>query len=258
MLFTDPVFLTKFLPLVLLGFYATLFTRSRWQSQILLIGASLVFYSWFKSEYLILLVGSMLANYGLAKPILAAPGTPRSKRILVVGIVANLLLLGVYKYLGFLTVNFNALFDLGLPDPKLLLPLAISFFTFQQISYLRDSHAGKMDSASHTPLDYALFVTFFPQLIAGPIVHHAEMMPQFRKSITPIARAIMFCEGLCLFALGLFKKLAIADSIAPYSNLVFTSVGVNTSITLRQWFLADDGTAPTGTLLFGVRSMASI
>jgi len=140
MLFTDPVFLTKFLPLVLLGFFATLFSKTRWHSQILLIGASLVFYSWFKSEYLILLVGSMGVNYVLAKYILAQPGTSKSKRILVIGIVVNLLLLGVYKYLGFLTVNFNALFDLGLPDPKLLLPLAISFFTFQQISYA--THCG--------------------------------------------------------------------------------------------------------------------
>lgn len=236
MLFTDPVFLTKFLPLVLLGFYATLFSKTRWHSQILLIGASLVFYSWFKSEYLILLVGSMAVNYVLAKYILTQPGTAKSKQILVFGIVANLLLLGIYKYLGFLTININALFDIGLPDPALLLPLAISFFTFQQISYLCDSHAGKMEASSHTPLEYALFVTFFPQLIAGPIVHHAEMMPQFRKVISPSTRAIMFCEGLCLFALGLFKKLAIADSIAPYANLVFTSVDGGTAVTaMTAW-----------------------
>ena len=236
MLFTDPIFLTKFLPLVLLGFYAALFSKARWHSQILLIGASLIFYSWFKSEYLILLLGSMGANYVLAKHILKQPGTPTSKNILVFGIAANLLLLGVYKYLGFLTININALFDVGLPNPKLLLPLAISFFTFQQISYLCDSHAGKMDPSSHTPLEYGLFVTFFPQLIAGPIVHHAEMMPQFRKSITPSARAIMFCEGLCLFALGLFKKLAIADSIAPYANLVFTSVDGGAGVTaMTAW-----------------------
>ena len=236
MLFTDPVFLTKFLPLVLLGFFATLFSKTRWHSQILLIGASLIFYSWFKSEYLILLVGSMTVNYVLAKKILAQPGTKKSKRILVFGIVANLILLGVYKYLGFLTININALFDIGLPDPALLLPLAISFFTFQQISYLCDSHAGKMKASSHSPLEYALFVTFFPQLIAGPIVHHAEMMPQFRKQVTPSARAIMFCEGLCLFALGLFKKLAIADSIAPYANLVFASVDGGTDVTaLTAW-----------------------
>ena len=236
MLFTDPVFLSKFLPLVLLGFYATLFSKTRWHSQVVLIGASLIFYSWFKSEYLILLLGSMVGNYMLAKQILAQPGTAKSKRILVFGIVANLLLLGIYKYLGFLTLNINALFDIGLPDPALLLPLAISFFTFQQISYLCDSHAGKMEASAHTPLEYALFVTFFPQLIAGPIVHHAEMMPQFRKTVAPSARAIMFCEGLCLFALGLFKKLAIADSIAPYANLVFTSVDGGAAVTsMTAW-----------------------
>jgi len=118
-----------------------------------------------------LLMGSMIGNYVLAKYILARPRTAWSKRILVFGIVANLFLLGIYKYLGFLT------------------------FTFQQISYLCDSHAGKMEASSHTPLEYALFVTFFPQLIAGPIVHHAEMMPQFRKVISPGTRAIMLMGG---------------------------------------------------------------
>ena len=118
MLFTDPVFLTKFLPLVLLGFYATLFSKSRWHSQVLLIGASLIFYSWFKSEYLILLIGSMVANYALAKKILAGPGTKKSKRVLVFGIVANLLLLGVYKYLGFLTLNINACLLYTSPSPR--------------------------------------------------------------------------------------------------------------------------------------------
>ena len=236
MLFTDPVFITKFLPLVLLGFYAALFSKTRWHRQVLLVGASLIFYSWFKSQYLILLVGSMLVNYHLAKQILIQPGTAKSKRFLVFGILANLGLLGIYKYLGFLTLNINALFDLGLPNPALLLPLAISFFTFQQISYLCDSHAGKMEPASHSPLDYALFVTFFPQLIAGPIVHHAEMMPQFRATISANARALMFCEGLCLFTLGLFKKLAIADSLAPYANQVFSSVDSGATVTsLTAW-----------------------
>ncbi len=236
MLFTDPVFITKFLPLVLLGFFACLFSKERWHRHVLLIGASLIFYSWFKWEYLVLLIGSMLTNYKISNHILAQPNTPKSKRFLVFGIIANLLLLGVYKYLGFLTLNINTLFDIGLPDPGLLLPLAISFFTFQQISYLCDSHAGKMHAASHTPLEYALFVTFFPQLIAGPIVHHAEMMPQFRKTISVNTRAIMFCEGLCLFTLGMFKKLVVADSIAPYANQVFALTDGGTAIsTLTAW-----------------------
>ena len=236
MLFTDHVFLTKFLPLVLLGFFTCLFSKKRWHSHVLLIGASLIFYSWFKAEYLILLIGSIVTNYVLAKYILAQPGTPKSKEILVIGITGNLLLLGIYKYLGFLTLNIKAIFDIGLPDPALLLPLAISFFTFQQISYLCDSHAGKVNPSSHTPLDYTLFVTFFPQLVAGPIVHHSEMMPQFRKAIASSTRAVMFCEGLCLFAIGLFKKLAIADSVAPYANQVFASADGGTALTsLTAW-----------------------
>lgn len=237
MLFSDPIFLFKFLPLALLGFAVTLAIGTRAHRLILLIALSLVFYAWFKAEYLILLVGSMGVNFWLAHLILKEPGTPKSKRILIAGIIGNLALLGVYKYLGFFALNLNALFDVGLPDPKLLLPLAISFFTFQQISYLCDSHAGKIPVEEHNALDYGVFVTFFPQLIAGPIVHHSEMMPQFRTTPAMSARAFMFCEGLLLFACGLFKKLVIADSVAPYADLVFVAVDGGQTVSLATgWF----------------------
>lgn len=221
MLFTDPVFLFKFLPVVLAGFLVLLMSGTRFHRHVFLVAASLVFYAWFRVDYLALLVGSMVVNFGLAALILRQPGTKASRRILIVGIVANLALLGVYKYLGFLVFNLNGLLDAGLPDPALLLPLAISFFTFQKVSYLADCHSGKIDAAEHTPLEYGLFVTFFPQLIAGPIVHHSEMMPQFRSEISGAARVSMFCEGILLFALGAFKKLAIADTVAPTADAVF-------------------------------------
>lgn len=230
MLFTDPVFIFKFLPLVLLGFMVTLAAGSRLHRHILLIAASLVFYSWFKAEYLILLIGSMVFNYIVAAAILKQPQTKAAKRLLIGGIIANLSLLGVYKYLGFFALNLNAIFAIGLPDPKLLLPLAISFFTFQQISYLCDAYSGKIKPGAHNKLDYAIFVTFFPQLIAGPIVHHSEMMPQFRNAPAPSVRTKMFCEGLLLFALGLFKKLVIADAIAPHSDLVFAAVDAGQTV----------------------------
>ena len=242
MLFTDPIFLFKFLPVVVAGFTVLLFAGTRISRHVFLIGASLVFYSWFKFEYLALLIGSIVVNYGLAREILKAPGGRPQKHLLILGIVLNLGLLGVYKYLGFFALNLNALFAVGLPDPGLLLPLAISFFTFQQISYLCDAYTGKIDSKAHTPVEYGLFVTFFPQLIAGPIVHHSEMMPQFRTSPVFQARCKMFCEGLMLFAMGLFKKLFVADSLAPHADLVFNAVDGGQAV--------DMATAWTGTLAY--------
>ncbi|WOR14584.1 MBOAT family protein [Hyphomonas sp. FCG-A18] len=242
MLFTDPIFLFKFLPVVIAGFAVLLFAGTRISRHVFLIGASLVFYSWFKVEYLALLLGSIVVNYAIAREILKAPGGRRQKHLLILGIVLNLGLLGVYKYLGFFAFNLNALFAVGLPDPGLLLPLAISFFTFQQISYLCDAYTGKIEAKAHTPVEYGLFVTFFPQLIAGPIVHHSEMMPQFRTSPVFQARCKMFCEGLMLFALGLFKKLVIADSLAPYADLVFNTVDAGQAV--------DMATAWTGTLAY--------
>ncbi|MEZ5985237.1 MAG: MBOAT family protein [Hyphomonas sp.] len=223
MLFTDPIFLFKFLPLVLLGFCVTSLAGTRAHRLAFLVAVSLVFYSWFKAEYLILLVGSLIFNFVLATKILKAPQSKKSKLLLVFGIAANLSLLGVYKYLGFFVLNLNEIFEVGLPDPALLLPLAISFFTFQQISYLCDSHAGKIERKDHTCLEYTIFVTFFPQLIAGPIVHHSEMMPQFKTAIPMPQRSKMFAEGLLLFSAGLFKKLVIADALAPHADLVFAA-----------------------------------
>lgn len=236
MLFTEAVFITQFLPLVLalsllLQFMGASTARTLW-----LVTASLFFYAWFKLEYLPILLGSLFANYFLAKAILKTPNSKTSRRLLIFGVIGNLSLLGVYKYLGFLSFNFNALLAVGLPDIQLLLPLAISFFTFQQISYLVDAHTGKLPAEAHQILDYMLFVTFFPQLVAGPIVHHAEMMPQFRTILPVQLRLILFAEGAFLFTCGLFKKLVIADSIAPTADQMFNMVDGGTAInSLAAW-----------------------
>ncbi len=236
MLFTESVFLTQFLPIVLAGFILLQWaglprTRSLW-----LVGGSILFYAWFKVEYLAILLGSLSANYVLASMILKVPGTRQSRIIMISGIVGNLALLGIYKYLGFITISINDFMKAGLPEPSILLPLAISFFTFQQISYLADAHAGKLDPKDHRFLDYLLFVTFFPQLVAGPIVHHSEMMPQFRKMKPLQDRLVLFGEGMFLLACGLFKKLVIADSLAPTADQMFNLVDAGTSINaLAAW-----------------------
>ena len=136
--------------------------------------------------------------------------------LLAFGIIANLTLLGYFKYTDFLLENFNLAFDGSVPLLHLALPLAISFFTFQQIAYLVDSYRG--ETAEYDFLNYALFVTFFPQLIAGPIVHHAEMMPQFASRWNLVKNYKNIATGLFIFSIGLFKKVVIADYFATFAT----------------------------------------
>jgi len=165
-----------------------------------------------------LIIGSMIGNYIVAKSIIKTrSGTIRitPKAVLLTGLVFNLGLLGYYKYADFFITNVNAMLGLQVPLLHLLLPLAISFFTFQQIAYLMDVYQGK--AQSYGPLNYCLFVSFFPQLIAGPIVHHSEMMPQFENITNRIFNSRNFSYGIFLFSLGLFKKVFVADTFAGSS-----------------------------------------
>jgi len=141
------------------------------------------------------------------------------KSLLTFGIITNLFLLGYFKYTDFFLENFNLAFDGSIPLLHLALPLAISFFTFQQIAYLVDSYRG--ETAEYDFLNYALFVTFFPQLIAGPIVHHAEMMPQFASKWNLVKNYKNIATGLFIFSIGLFKKVVIADTFAKWATAGF-------------------------------------
>ena len=141
------------------------------------------------------------------------------KSLLLIGIIFNLSLLGYFKYTDFMIENFNLVFDSSVVLFNLALPLAISFFTFQQIAYLVDSYRG--ETAEYDFLNYALFVTFFPQLIAGPIVHHAEMMPQFTSRWNLVKNYKNIALGLFIFSIGLFKKVVIADSFAVWATVGF-------------------------------------
>ena len=148
------------------------------------------------------------------------------KSILIFGIVANLSLLGYFKYADFFIENFNIVAQTNINLFNLLLPLAISFFTFQQIAYLVDSY--RQETKEYDFLNYALFVTFFPQLIAGPIVHHSEMMPQFANKWNAVKKYRNIALGLFIFSIGLFKKVVIADTFA-----VWASAGFDTATTLN-------------------------
>lgn len=163
------------------------------------------------------LVGSWLAKKGQQQGI--AQGF--RKQILIIGIVSNIALLAYFKYSDFFIENINAIFDSSFALLNLALPLAISFFTFQQIAYLVDSY--RNETHEYNFLNYAIFITFFPQLIAGPIVHHKEMMPQFAYAKNRVLNHKNIVLGLLIFSMGLFKKVAIADTFAIWANSGFDS-----------------------------------
>ena len=218
MLFNSYEFLLVFLPLALAGYF--LIGRS---SPILaaswLALASLAFYGWWNIRYVPLLLGSILVNYTLGAAIARRCGTPAAGRLLAVSVSANLLLLVWYKYAGFLAESANQAVGLGLPVPSVVLPLGISFFTFTQIAFLVDCWAGKV--LETRLVHYVLFVTYFPHLIAGPVLHHKEMMPQFDKAANYRPRLNNFLIGASIFVFGLAKKALLADNLAPYANAVF-------------------------------------
>jgi D-alanyl-lipoteichoic acid acyltransferase DltB (MBOAT superfamily) len=221
MIFNSSEFLFIFLPLCFFIYFYLLQQRFIIGAKAFLVFSSLFFYSWWEISYLPLILSSMLFNYVIGSSLnekIKRIQFPK-KSLLIFGITANLGLLGYFKYYDFLINNFNLIFDSSIPSLNLLLPLAISFFTFQQIAYLVDSYRG--ETSEYDFLNYALFVTFFPQLIAGPIVHHAEMMPQFASKWNLVKNYKNIATGLFIFAIGLFKKIVIADTFADWASLGF-------------------------------------
>lgn len=216
MLFNSHEFIFIFLPIVLFSFYFLGKRFGHGIAMVWLVLASLFYYTWWNPVYIWLILLSMLFNYGMGFALTAKKG---KRSLLAFGVVANLALLGYYKYANFFVNTVNDLIDASFNLNNIVLPLAISFFTFQQIAYLVDAYQGKTEE--HSFLHYALFVTFFPQLIAGPIVHHGEMMRQFSKAETFIFNSKKMELGLTILSLGLFKKVILADGIARYSTPVF-------------------------------------
>ena len=174
-------------------------------------------------QILPLILVSILLNFAIGTRLVQAHQKSLRlnyrKIVLTTGIMANLLLLGYYKYTDFLLSNVNVVFGKSYALPHIVLPLAISFFTFTQIAYLVDSYRG--ETAKYDLLNYSLFVTFFPHLIAGPIVHHGQIMPQFTSRWILVKRNSNILKGLLIFAIGLFKKVVIADSFAIWADAGF-------------------------------------
>ena len=240
MLFSSFAFVFAFLPITLLGFYALKSLGYFQSAKVFLILASLFFYGYFKVEYIFILIFSVLINFTLANLILRQTSKNSNKNarnnkfLLYGGIFFNLALLGGFKYTDFLLENFNLFsqilnLDFNIPLPHILLPLGLSFITFQQIAFLVDcykrSGIESLIKVKHIDfIDYALFISFFPQLIAGPIVHHKEMMPQF-ASLLHKGKAFInweyMAKGLFIFSVGLFKKIYVADTFALWANKGF-------------------------------------
>ncbi|RXJ90609.1 membrane-bound O-acyltransferase family protein [Arcobacter sp. CECT 8983] len=218
MLFNSYEFIFAFLPIVFFVYFYLNSKRLVVGAKGFLVFASLFFYSWWNVVYLPIILSSMLFNYVIGNSLNKEYGNKSfsKKSILIFGIVVNLSLLGYFKYADFLIENVNLISGVNIEPLNLLLPLAISFFTFQQIAYLVDSY--RKETKEYDFLNYALFVTFFPQLIAGPIVHHKEMMPQFASKWNLVKRYKNIALGLFIFSIGLFKKVVIADTFAIWAT----------------------------------------
>lgn len=223
MLFNSYEFIFLFLPITFFIYFYLLSKRAMTASKGFLVFSSLFFYSWWNIAYLPLILMSMLFNYTIGSSLNENSLKIKfsKKSVLAFGISFNLLLLGYFKYYDFFILGVNNLFDENIELLHLMLPLAISFFTFQQIAYLVDSYRG--ETKEYDFLNYALFVTFFPQLIAGPILHHKEMMPQFASRYNLVKKHKNIALGLFIFSIGLFKKVIIADSLSIMANNGFAS-----------------------------------
>jgi len=221
MLFNSTSFLFFFLPVALFGFFMIGKSDKSYLMILWIICASLIFYSWWNFQFVSLLIGSICINYYIGKRIYCFRGlNERYKKLaMIAGIIFNLAVIGYFKYFNFF-VDFVGNIN-GVPFPKynIILPLGISFFTFQQIAFLVDVFRGRIKQFDF--LSYVAFVSFFPQLIAGPIVHYQEIHPQLNNPSLKRFERNDLAAGITIFVIGLFKKVVIADSLALRANPVF-------------------------------------
>ena len=236
MLFNSYEFIFGFFPVALLGFYLLGVRRREW-ALLWLTAMSLFFYAWWRPINVLLIAPSILINLGLARLLeryrLAQPKLARA--VLIFGILFNLTFLGYFKYTMFLQGVVNDLLGADMALSQIILPLGISFITFQKIAFLADVHGGRV--TAFTFRDYALFVLFFPQLIAGPIVHYREMMQQFH-AIPARFNAEDASVGLTLFFMGLGKKLLFADPLAAIVSPLYTRASHGAGLGLVDGWIA--------------------
>ncbi|MFT3804564.1 MAG: MBOAT family O-acyltransferase [Burkholderiaceae bacterium] len=220
MLFTSAAFAFAFLPLLWVGFFTIAHLR-RSLAALWLFAGSLFFYGYWMPEFVSLLMASIIFNFWVGRCIGTAADRQRARLWLGFGIVTNLVLLAYFKYANLLVETTRTLLGVNWIIDPITLPIGISFFTFTQIAFLADAY--QKGTREYKPVHYGLFVTYFPHLIAGPILHHAQMMPQFDSPATYRINPANVSLGLLMFALGLFKKVVLADGVAPYADVVFSA-----------------------------------
>ncbi|MCP4267430.1 MAG: MBOAT family protein [Candidatus Brocadiaceae bacterium] len=234
MLFNSYLFILIFLPITLSGFFIIGGRGHHRVAIAWLVGASLFFYGWWNPIYVSLILFSILFNYAMGVSLAQShtASNKNSKAVLIFGVIVNLGFLSYFKYTNFFVDSLNTVFSSNWHLENIVLPLAISFFTFQQIAYLVDAYRG--ETKEYNFLHYCLFVTFFPQLIAGPIVHHKEMLPQFARDFIYRLNYKDLAIGLTIFFIGLFKKVVIADNFATHATPVFNAAESGMSLSFFQ------------------------
>jgi alginate O-acetyltransferase complex protein AlgI len=238
MLFTTATFTFLFLPIVATGYF--MLGRTPRAAVAWLGLASMVFYGYWMPVYVVLLLGSISINFrvgviiGQLRDVAGCAGRRRARRVLIAGIVFNLGLLSYFKYANFFLNTLNVVSGTALPSADVVLPIGISFFTFTQIAFLVDTW--QKGTREYRFIPYLLFVTYFPHLVAGPVLHHAQMMPQLSNVQIYRVDAAKVAPGLALFTLGLLKKIVFADGVAPYADCVFDGAAAgHSATTLEAW-----------------------
>ncbi|KAB0613642.1 MBOAT family O-acyltransferase [Campylobacter hyointestinalis] len=225
MLFNSYEFIFLFLPITFFIYFYLLNKRLVLGAKIFLVLASLFFYSYWNVKYLPLILLSIFVNYSVGLSLVNHHKIRLNPNILLVfGVVFNVALLAYFKYTDFFLENFNGFFGLNIPLPHIILPLGISFFTFTQIAFLVDAY--KNEAKEYGLVNYMLFVTYFPHLLAGPILHHKEMMPQFSSKLNWVKNYKNIALGVFIFSIGLFKKVVIADTFGVWANAGFDSANI--------------------------------
>lgn len=232
MLFNSYGFIFLFAPLAIAGLALCVRYGGARSGVVFLGAASLVFYAVGAIHHVPILVGSVVANFLIGQRIACSPGRGVAKAWLITGVAANLFLLATFKYARFGAETLNQVTGSALPLPDWALPIGISFYTFTQIAFLVDAYRGIATEKSGAR--YGLFVTYFPHLIAGPIIHHKQVIPQFSLERFGRFHAVDVSSGLALFAIGLAKKILVADQVAPYANAIFAAAAAREPLSLWE------------------------
>lgn len=222
MLFNSYIFILCFLPLCIVGYFALNHYNKYTLAQIFVLGMSLWFYGYYNISYLYVIIASVVINYCIYIMIQKIKGKKYSKLVMAAGVVINIGILLYFKYMNFFIANMNVILKKDISFLKIALPLGISFFTFQQVSFIVDAYRGEVPSYNF--LHYACFVTFFPQLIAGPIVTQDELVPQFLDKERKVLNADNLARGIYIFVIGLSKKVLLADVFGQFVSYGYAVV----------------------------------